>query len=315
MSTWRVRRLAPFRLTNPEAAQQSIVPSEHLHILLHWCLVAVLSRELHQPMPADSDIFNPCRLGARRRSWCTGCSSRWTYWTDCAACSCAIVGTVSWLHPPSIFWNSFRETKKTPFSQMMYAAMSSHSLAIVKLATAKLKMKTMQAGLLTRLCSTAIQSCDRQSNRSLLLLRNADLVVGAVDVVDASIPEIVAVPTCEHLAFQESKRFWGPSCTQTKNPSLAFCNRSQNENLYSHVFQGRFDRIIWLPSRQYCAYPMTFGNLLVQTKLRESLDVRRALTALLSWAYPSPWRTWSVVQIGRAVVLDCSSSKWKTRME
>ena len=43
-----VRRLAPLRFTNPRAAELSvhstIVPSEHLHILLHWSIVAIPSQ-------------------------------------------------------------------------------------------------------------------------------------------------------------------------------------------------------------------------------------------------------------------------------
>ena len=64
------------------------------------------------------------------------------------------------------------------------AAMSSNSFASAKSATAKLKMKMLPAGFPVALCNTAIQHCDRQSNRSFLLLRIADLVVDAVDVVD-----------------------------------------------------------------------------------------------------------------------------------
>ena len=81
--------------------------------------------------------------------------------------------------------------------------MSSNSFAIAKLATAKLKMKTkmLPAGFHVALCNTAIQSCDRHSHRSVLLLRIADFVVDAVDVVDISVSEIVAFPPGEHLAF------------------------------------------------------------------------------------------------------------------
>ena len=48
MSTWRVRRLAPLRFTNPRAAELSvhsaILPGEHLHSLLHWSLLAIPSQ-------------------------------------------------------------------------------------------------------------------------------------------------------------------------------------------------------------------------------------------------------------------------------
>ena len=79
--------------------------------------------------------------------------------------------------------------------------MSSNSFAIVKLATAKLMMKTLPASFSVALCSTAIQFCDRRSDRSFLLLRIADLVVDAADVLDVSVSEIVAFPPGEHLAF------------------------------------------------------------------------------------------------------------------
>ena len=77
--------------------------------------------------------------------------------------------------------------------------MSSNSFAIAKSAAAKLKMK-MKAVFSVALCNTAIQSCDRHSNRSFLLLRVADFVVDAVDVVDVSVSEIVRFPPGEHLA-------------------------------------------------------------------------------------------------------------------
>ena len=73
--------------------------------------------------------------------------------------------------------------------------MRTNSFAIAKSATAKLKvkMKMLPAGF--------PQSCDRHSNRSFLLLRIADFVVDAVDVVDVSVSEIVAFPPSERLAF------------------------------------------------------------------------------------------------------------------
>ena len=130
---------------------------------------------------------------------------------------------VSCLHPPSIFWNSFQETEIT-VSQMKQAALSSNSFAI-----AKLKMKMLPAGFPVALCSIAIQSCDRHGNRSFLLLRIADFVVDAVDVVYVSVSEIVAFPPGEHLAFSgivlmhrqilvAVEEFLGPISIQTKNP-------------------------------------------------------------------------------------------------
>ena len=79
--------------------------------------------------------------------------------------------------------------------------MISNSFAIVKFATAKLKMKTLPEGFSVALCSTAIQFSDRHSNRSFLLLRIADFVVDVADVLDVSVSEIVAFPPSERLAF------------------------------------------------------------------------------------------------------------------
>ena len=98
---------------------------------------------------------------------------------------------VSCPHLPSIFWNSFQETEITTISKMMEAAMSSNSFAIVKLATAMLKMKMLWLSVIPP------SSC----NRSFLLLRIADFVVDAVDVVDVSVSEIVAFPPSEYLAL------------------------------------------------------------------------------------------------------------------
>ena len=78
--------------------------------------------------------------------------------------------------------------------------MSSNSFAVVKLATAKLKMKTLPAGFTVALCSTASQFSDRHSHRSFLLLRIADFVFDVVDV-DVSVSEIVAFPPSERLAI------------------------------------------------------------------------------------------------------------------
>ena len=100
-----------------------------------------------------------------------------------------------------MFCNSFQETEITTISQMMWAVMSSNSFAIVKFATAKLKMKTLSAGFPVALHSTASQFFDRHSNRSFFLLRIADLVVD-VDVLDVSVSEIVEFPPSERLEFQ-----------------------------------------------------------------------------------------------------------------
>ena len=95
-------------------------------------------------------------------------------------------------HPPSILLHSFQETEITTISQMQ-VAMSSNSFAIAKWATAKLKVKMLPAGFPVALCITAIQSCDRHSNRSFLILRIADFIVDAVHVVDALVSEFVPI--------------------------------------------------------------------------------------------------------------------------
>ena len=66
----------------------------------------------------------------------------------CTSVSCE---WVSCPHPSSIFWNSFQETEITNIYQMMWNSMSSNSFAIVSLATAKLKMKTLPTGFLVAL--------------------------------------------------------------------------------------------------------------------------------------------------------------------
>ena len=83
----------------------------------------------------------------------------------------------------------------------MRDTMTSNSFAIVKLATAKLKVKTLPAGFPVALCSTAVHFSDRHSNRSFLHLRIADFVDDVADVLDVSVSEIAAFPPCEHLAF------------------------------------------------------------------------------------------------------------------
>ena len=67
------------------------------------------------------------------------------------------------------------------------------------------------------LCNTAIQFFDRHNNRRFLLLRIADFVVDAVNVVDVSVSEIVAFPTSEHLAFFGLTYTLGKSVSPLKN--------------------------------------------------------------------------------------------------
>ena len=133
-------------------------------------------------------------------------------------------------------WVSCPHTPST-ISQMMQVAMSSNSFAIVKLATAKLKMKMLPKGFRVALCSTAIQFSDRRSIRSFLALQIEDFVVDAVDVVDVSVSEIVAFLPGEHLAFSGIVLLHGQNLvavekvsgahqhSNEESPCFAFCNR------------------------------------------------------------------------------------------
>ena len=88
------------------------------------------------------------------------------------------------------------------------------------------------------LCNAAIQSCDQHSNRSFLLLRIADFVVDAVDVVDVAVSEFVLFPPGGHLALSGivsmrrqilvavEEVFWCPSAFKQRTQCLAFCSRS-----------------------------------------------------------------------------------------
>ena len=94
---------------------------------------------------------NPCDLSQARgvrsalvnKLYCTDVCYEW----------------VSCLHSASIFWNSFQETEITTISQMMLAAMSSNSFAVVKLATAKLKMPV------ARSLTKWTKACDNRLSR------------------------------------------------------------------------------------------------------------------------------------------------------
>ena len=80
--------------------------------------------------------------------------------------------------------------------------MSSKSFAIVSLATAMLKLKTLPTGFSVAPCSSAIDFSDRHSNRGFLLLRIDDFLVDVVDVLDVSVSEIFAFPPSERLALE-----------------------------------------------------------------------------------------------------------------
>ena len=115
--------------------------------------------------------------------------------------------------------------------------MSSNSFAIAKLATAKLKMKMkmLPAGFHVALCNTATQSCDRHSHRSFLLLRIADFVVDAVDVVDVSVSEIVAFPPGEHLAFSGTVLMHRQIVVAVEEVSGAISKQNEESNVWRSV--------------------------------------------------------------------------------
>ena len=184
----------------------------------------------------DNAILEPSALCVRsalvNKLYCTDVCCEW----------------VSCLPPPSIFWNSFQETEITTISQMMWT-MRSNSFAIVMFATAKLKMKTLPAGL----CSTAIQFSDRHSNRSFLLLRIADSVFDVVDVLDVSVSETLAFPPSERLAFQGIVSMQGQILVAVEEAFGAHQHTNEESNVWrsvtvqlsllnSRVFQERCDR-------------------------------------------------------------------------
>ena len=72
---------------------------------------------------------------------------------------------------------SFQETEITTIYQMMWNTKISNSFAIVSVATARLKMKTLPTGFPITLRCAAIQFSDRHSKRSFLLLRIVHLLV------------------------------------------------------------------------------------------------------------------------------------------
>ena len=106
---------------------------------------------------------------------------------------------------------------------MMWAAMSSNSFAVVKFATAKLKMKTLPAGSPWHSVVPPSSSfSDRHSNRSVLLLRIADFVVDAVDVLDVSVTEIVVFPPSKHCILRHCFNAWRPSAFKRRIQCSAF---------------------------------------------------------------------------------------------
>ena len=148
---------------------------------------------------------------------------------------------VSCLHSPSIFWNSFQETEISTIYQMMWNTMSSNLFAIMKLSTAKLKMKMLPAGFPVALWGTTIQFSDRHSNRSFLLLRIVDLVddcwcSGCTGLRDCCVSDKWAPCILRHCFNSAAnsgsplRRLLRPISIQTKNPTFGvlqpLCSRS-----------------------------------------------------------------------------------------
>ena len=183
----------------------------------------------------------------------------------------------------------------------MQVAMSSNSFAIAKSATAmlKMKMKTLPTGFPVALCKTAIKSCDRHSNRSFLLLRIADFVVDAVDVVDVSVSEFVLFPPGVHLAFSGIVLMHREILVAVEDSFEAHQHSNEESNvwrsttvqlssLYSHVVQERCDRKAWFLFRQCCASLTESSSFLVLSTWRELSDDSRSSTSSLFLACPSP---------------------------
>ena len=89
--------------------------------------------------------------------------------------------------PPSIFRNSFQKTE-----------ICSDSLAFVKLATAKLKMKTLLAGFPV---ASVVPPSNFPTDIAIEVFLLVDLLLVFVDVLDVSVQEIAVFPSGEHLAF------------------------------------------------------------------------------------------------------------------
>ena len=122
--------------------------------------------------------------------------------------------------------------------------MSSNSFAIVKLTTAKLRMKTLPAGFSVALCSTAIEFSDRQSNRSFLLLRMADFVVDVDDVLDVSVSENVhfsGIVLMHRQILVVVEEAFGGHQRSNEESNVWRSATVQLVSLYSRVFQERYD--------------------------------------------------------------------------
>ena len=151
-------------------------------------------------------------------------------WTDCTALMSVV--SVSCLHTTWIFWNSYQETEITTISQRMQVAMSSNSFAIVKLATAKLKMKMLPAGFPVALCSTAIQSRDRHSIRSFWFCRWRCWCCGCIGIRVCSVSAMWAsciFRQCLNASASSCncrRSFWSPSAFKRRTQCLAFWNSS-----------------------------------------------------------------------------------------
>ena len=177
-----------------------------------------------------------------------------------------------------------RKLKSPPFIRWCKFPWAPTRLAILKFATAKLKMKTLTAGVPMALCSTAIQFSDRHSNRSFFLLRIADLVVDVADVLDVSVSQNVAFPSkwascifmhCFNATANYGRcrrSFWGPSAFKRRIQCMAFCNRSARRScLVVSLKSDTIERYDFLFAN-IVRPPTNLGIFLDHTILRESSD-------------------------------------------
>ena len=109
----------------------------------------------------------------------------------------------------------------------------------------------------------------------------------------------------EEVCTERIPRFIGGAQYWRKGSHALRSHRSWKTRLFSHTSRTVTERQT-LDSSFECWWAS-------ETSLRESLDGRRALIVSLSQASLSPWRTWSVFQMRRALVLDWNSSSWQSQ--
>ena len=129
---------------------------------------------------------------------------------------------------------------------------------------AKLKMKMLPAGFPVALCSTAIQFCDRHSNRSVLLLRIADFVVDAVDDVDVSVSEIVAFPPGEHLAFSGIILMHRQSLDAVEEVSGEHQHSNEEPNVWRSVTVPLVEKVMSFKSDAIVKDDFFFANIVLR---------------------------------------------------